>query len=114
MSDVIRLKGFEYFKFEILGMNSGPNIDERVFKYMVTRYFSTTALLCATLLCSSFYNSAFADVDASLANATAEQEIPKIDLNTLTIIGYHEITEKADAVMPAYAVSSKQFELHLT
>lgn len=80
---------------------------------MLSRYFSPSAMMCITLLFSPFYNSAMAEVDPVTTDSTVVQELPKIDLNTLTIIGYHEITEKNDAVMPAYAVTPKQFELHL-
>lgn len=80
---------------------------------MLSRYFSPSAMMCITLLFSPFYNSAMAEVDPVTTDSTVVQELPKIDLNTLTIIGYHEITEKKDAVMPAYAVTPKQFELHL-
>ncbi|WP_407641934.1 poly-beta-1,6-N-acetyl-D-glucosamine N-deacetylase PgaB [Acinetobacter pullicarnis] len=45
--------------------------------------------------------------------AAVEVEVPKIDLKTLTVIGYHEIVAHANAIIPDYAVSSQQFELHL-
>lgn len=42
-----------------------------------------------------------------------EPDTPPIDLNTLTVIGYHEIVAQKNAIIPDYAVSTKQFELHL-
>ncbi|WP_420909496.1 poly-beta-1,6-N-acetyl-D-glucosamine N-deacetylase PgaB [Acinetobacter nematophilus] len=80
---------------------------------MLSRYFSPSAMICVTLLFSSFYNSAMAEVDQVATETPIEHELPKIDLNTLTIIGYHEITPNHDAVIPDYAVTTKQFELHL-
>lgn len=80
---------------------------------MLSRYFSPSAMICVTLLFSSFSNSVLAEVDPVPTTVSEEQEIPKIDLNTLTIIGYHEIIDKQTAVIPDYAVTTKQFELHL-
>lgn len=40
------------------------------------------------------------------------EEAPKIDVSTLTIIGYHEITSK-EAIIPDYAVTPQRFETHL-
>ena len=42
----------------------------------------------------------------------APEEEPQIDVSTLTIIGYHEITSK-DEVIPDYAVTPQRFEMHL-
>ena len=38
---------------------------------------------------------------------------PKIDATTLTVIGYHEITEHKDALIPSYAVTAQQFSQHI-
>lgn len=94
-------------------MSSGLNNDDRVLKFMITRYFPATAMLCASLLFSSFLNSAFAEENQTLPDTAVEQDAPKVNLDTLTIIGYHEITAEKNAVIPDYAVTTKQFELHL-
>lgn len=49
----------------------------------------------------------------AVADEGKEPDTPPIDLNTLTVIGYHEIVAKKNAIIPDYAVSTKQFELHL-
>lgn len=49
----------------------------------------------------------------AVADDTPQSGLPPIDLSTLTVIGYHEIVAHKDAVIPDYAVSTKQFELHL-
>jgi biofilm PGA synthesis lipoprotein PgaB len=54
---------------------------------MLSRYFSPSAMICVTLLFSSFYNSAMAEVDQVATETPIEHELPKIDLNTQTIIG---------------------------
>ncbi|TCM65800.1 biofilm PGA synthesis lipoprotein PgaB [Acinetobacter calcoaceticus] len=64
-----------------------------------------TMMLCLGLALTSLSTQA---VEESADTAT-----PQIDLNTLTIIGYHEITDKTHAIIPDYAVSTQQFELHL-
>ncbi|ENV99880.1 lipoprotein HmsF [Acinetobacter calcoaceticus] len=33
----------------------------------------------------------------------------KIDASTLTVIGYHEITDTKNAMIPEYAVTTQQF-----
>lgn len=38
---------------------------------------------------------------------------PKIDASTLTVIGYHEIIDRKDALIPSYAVNSQQFSEHI-
>ena len=81
---------------------------------MLSRYFSPTAMICVTLLFSSFYHSAMAEENQADTHAVAiSEDAPKIDLNTLIVIGYHEITADKNAVIPNYAVTTKQFELHL-
>ncbi|AOA59844.1 poly-beta-1,6-N-acetyl-D-glucosamine N-deacetylase PgaB [Acinetobacter larvae] len=47
------------------------------------------------------------------AETPTETTPSAIDLNTLTIIGYHEISPPAQALIADYAVSQQQFELHL-
>jgi hypothetical protein len=36
-------------------------------------------------------------------------ENSKIDATTLTVIGYHEITDTKNALIPQYAVTTQQF-----
>ncbi|HEE6601682.1 UNVERIFIED_CONTAM: poly-beta-1,6-N-acetyl-D-glucosamine N-deacetylase PgaB [Acinetobacter baumannii] len=38
---------------------------------------------------------------------------PKIDASTLTVIGYHEITDTKNALIPQYAVTTQQFTEHV-
>lgn len=40
-------------------------------------------------------------------------ENSKIDATTLTVIGYHEITDHKDALIPSYAVTTQQFSEHI-
>ena len=78
---------------------------------MQIRYLSPAMVLCAMLGCSV---SGLALAEDQPSEAVIEQDnLPPADLNTLTIIGYHEITAEKNAVIPDYAVSTKQFELHL-
>ena len=78
---------------------------------MQIRYLSPAMVLCAMLGCSV---SALTWAQDQPNEAVKEQEnLPVADLNTLTVIGYHEITAEKNAVIPDYAVSTKQFELHL-
>ena len=56
---------------------------------------------------------ALAATFAMADETTNEVSLPPVDLNTLTVIGYHEIVAKKNAIIPDYAVSTKQFELHL-
>lgn len=49
----------------------------------------------------------------TFAEDVLQSESPPIDLNTLTIIGYHEIVSQKNAIIPDYAVTTQQFELHL-
>ena len=95
----------------VLKNDSFINNDKRVNQSMLTRYFSPSVMMCMALLCSSFSGTIYAN--ESLEASTVEQEAPKIDLNTVTIIGYHEVTAERNAVIPDYAVTTKQFELHL-
>jgi biofilm PGA synthesis lipoprotein PgaB len=68
---------------------------------MLTRFASPLLPLCLAVL------SAFS---ATLSTAV---EPTKIDPSTLTIIGYHEITDSKDALIPAYAVTPQQFSQHM-
>lgn len=78
---------------------------------MQIRYLSPAMVLCAMLGCSV---SGLVLAQDQPNEAVKEQEnLPAADLNTLTVIGYHEITAEKNAVIPDYAVSTKQFELHL-
>lgn len=38
---------------------------------------------------------------------------PKLDSSTLTVIGYHEITDTKNALIPQYAVTTQQFTQHV-
>lgn len=38
---------------------------------------------------------------------------PKLDASTLTVIGYHEITDTKNALIPQYAVTTQQFTQHV-
>lgn len=79
---------------------------------MQIRYLSPAMVLCAMLGCSV---SGLALAEDQPSEAVIEQDnLPPADLNTLTGIGYHEITAEKNAVIPDYAVSTKQFELHLS
>ncbi|WP_374990741.1 poly-beta-1,6-N-acetyl-D-glucosamine N-deacetylase PgaB [Acinetobacter rudis] len=49
----------------------------------------------------------------SSAEEIQDAELPPVDLSTLTVIGYHEIVAQKNAIIPDYAVTTKQFELHL-
>ena len=49
----------------------------------------------------------------TFAEDIPESELPPVDLSTLTVIGYHEIVSQKNAIIPDYAVTTKQFELHL-
>ena len=48
-----------------------------------------------------------------VATVTLAAEPPKVDPSTLTIIGYHEITDQKNALIPDYAVTPQQFSQHL-
>lgn len=48
-----------------------------------------------------------------VANTATFAENSKIDATTLTVIGYHEITEHKDALIPSYAVTAQQFSEHI-
>ena len=87
---------------------------------MPIRAFSPTLLMCVALSMGALPILAMAGEQAETPDINAENQpdqqevLPPIDLNTLTIIGYHEITARKDqAVIPDYAVTDKQFELHL-
>lgn len=74
---------------------------------MLSRHFSSVVLLWVGLGLGAVAQAASTDL-------ASEPEPAKIDLNTLTVIGYHEIMAKQQpAIIPDYAVSTQQFELHL-
>ena len=77
---------------------------------MLSRYFSPAVMICISLCLPMLAAHAIAE---DRPEAAVEVEVPKIDLKTLTVIGYHEIVAHANAIIPDYAVSSQQFELHL-
>ncbi|MFT4020949.1 MAG: poly-beta-1,6-N-acetyl-D-glucosamine N-deacetylase PgaB [Acinetobacter sp.] len=64
---------------------------------MFNRFLSSTLAACV----------AFASVGTAYA---AHAKKPKISPTTLTVIGYHEVTDDHDAIIPEYAVSTKNFE----
>lgn len=66
-----------------------------------------------TGIVSSTYKLITGLVVGIAANTTLLAATPKIDATALTIIGYHEITDRKDALIPSYAVTSQQFSEHL-
>ncbi|KXZ69154.1 poly-beta-1,6-N-acetyl-D-glucosamine N-deacetylase PgaB [Acinetobacter venetianus] len=66
-----------------------------------------------TGIVSSIYKLIIGLVVGIAANTTLLAATPKIDATALTIIGYHEITDRKDALIPSYAVTSQQFSEHL-
>lgn len=66
-----------------------------------------------TGIVSSTYKLIIGLVVGIAANTTLLAATPKIDATALTIIGYHEITDRKDALIPSYAVTSQQFSEHL-
>ena len=68
---------------------------------MLARFASPWFPLSLGLICS---------LSASFSMAA---EPPKVDPSTLTIIGYHEITDQKNALIPDYAVTPQQFSQHL-
>ena len=48
-----------------------------------------------------------------VASTTTFAAKPKIDATTLTVIGYHEITDRKDALIPSYSVTAQQFSEHI-
>ncbi|MEG1696554.1 MAG: poly-beta-1,6-N-acetyl-D-glucosamine N-deacetylase PgaB [Acinetobacter sp.] len=48
-----------------------------------------------------------------VATTATFAENSKIDATTLTVIGYHEITDHKDALIPSYAVTTQQFSEHI-
>lgn len=66
-----------------------------------------------TGIVSSIYKLIIGLVVGITANTTLLAATPKIDATALTIIGYHEITDRKDALIPSYAVTSQQFSEHL-
>ncbi|WP_445117027.1 poly-beta-1,6-N-acetyl-D-glucosamine N-deacetylase PgaB [Acinetobacter sp. WZC-1] len=74
-------------------------------------YFSPATIMCAALLCP--LHSGYALADENTEQNNPEQKMPQMDLNTLTVIGYHEVTPEKNAVIPQYAVTTKQFDMHM-
>ncbi len=68
---------------------------------MLTRFFKPAFLACLSVLAIS-------------VSVTARAETTSADSSTLTIIGYHEITDKKGALIPQYAITSQQFEQQIT
>ena len=68
---------------------------------MIPRFVSPAAKMLLTALMSS------------VMATTVLAESPKVDETALTIIGYHEITDHRDALIPSYAVSEQQFSQHI-
>lgn len=68
---------------------------------MLTRFFKPAFLACLSVLAIS-------------VSVTARAEATSADSSTLTIIGYHEITDKKGALIPQYAITSQQFEQQIT
>ncbi|UUM29025.1 poly-beta-1,6-N-acetyl-D-glucosamine N-deacetylase PgaB [Acinetobacter colistiniresistens] len=68
---------------------------------MTTRFVSPTLKV--------FLGLVFGVVACSTTVAANSQ----IDATTLTVIGYHEITDRKDALIPSYAVTAKQFDEHI-
>ncbi|MFG0589320.1 poly-beta-1,6-N-acetyl-D-glucosamine N-deacetylase PgaB [Acinetobacter sp. YQ_14] len=66
-----------------------------------------------TGIVSSTYKLIIGLVVGVAANTTLLAATPKIDATALTIIGYHEITDRKDALITSYAVTSQQFSEHL-
>jgi len=66
-----------------------------------------------TGIVSSTYKLIIGLVVGVAANTTLLAATPKIDATALTIIGYHEITDRKDALIPSYTVTSQQFSEHL-
>jgi biofilm PGA synthesis lipoprotein PgaB len=66
---------------------------------MPARFLSPWFPLSLGLLCS---------LSASFSMAA---EPLKVDPSTLTIIGYHEITDQKNALIPDYAVTPQQFRI---
>ncbi|MFW2073615.1 poly-beta-1,6-N-acetyl-D-glucosamine N-deacetylase PgaB [Acinetobacter gerneri] len=64
---------------------------------MVTRFFKPAVLACLSVLAMS-------------VSAVVQAETTVADPSTLTIIGYHEITDKKDALIPQYAITPQQFQ----
>ena len=69
---------------------------------MTTRLVSPTLTTFLTLILGTVATTGFAAAPK-----------PKIDATTLTVIGYHEITDRKDALIPSYAVTAQQFSGHV-
>ena len=68
---------------------------------MLSHFFKPAFIACLSML----------SVSTSLV---AHAETAKADTSTLTIIGYHEITDKKNTLIPQYAISPAQFEQQIT
>ncbi|MBH2001450.1 MAG: poly-beta-1,6-N-acetyl-D-glucosamine N-deacetylase PgaB [Moraxellaceae bacterium] len=66
-----------------------------------------------TRLVSSTFNKFLGLMIGVVATTATFAENSKIDATTLTVIGYHEITDHKDALIPSYAVTAQQFSEHI-
>ena len=66
-----------------------------------------------TRLVSSTFNKFLGLMIGVVATTATFAENSKIDATTLTVIGYHEITDHKDALIPSYAVTTQQFSEHI-
>lgn len=66
-----------------------------------------------TRLVSPTLNAFLGLVFGVVASTTTFAAKPKIDATTLTVIGYHEITDRKDALIPSYSVTAQQFSEHI-
>ena len=60
-------------------------------------------------LISPIFKIGMGSVFALLASTLTFAATPKIDETTLTVLGYHEVTDRKDALIPDYAVTTQQF-----
>ena len=66
-----------------------------------------------TRLVSSTFKKFLGLIIGVVATTATFAENSKIDATTLTVIGYHEITDHKDALIPSYAVTTQQFSEHI-
>lgn len=66
-----------------------------------------------TRLVSSTFKKFLGLMIGVVATTATFAENSKIDATTLTVIGYHEITDHKDALIPSYAVTTQQFSEHI-
>lgn len=66
-----------------------------------------------TRLVSSTFKKFLGLMIGVVATTATFAENSKIDATTLTVIGYHEITDHKDALIPSYAVTAQQFSEHI-